>query len=343
MITASEVAKLVGVSVSTIGRAMADDPRISVETKARVRLAADQLGYVGNNPARIMRGGSSNLIGLMIPDVANDFYAAIAQAMSACFDREGFRLVLSLTNDDRDVEARHIREILGARSAGVILVPTPNPRRESRIMLSAVPHVQFLRRIPALGGSSFLIDDEAALRGATHRLIRLGHKRIAYIGGQATLSTGAARHAGFRAAMAEAGLRANTDFERLGPPTTAFGAAETAALLGASKPPTALLTGSVHITEGVVETMERLKISIPRDISVLGFGGAPWFKWWRGGLSAICPPVEDLATNCALWFLNHLRKKPDAMPVDHESVVNCTLIERATIAIAGGRNAVDRA
>ena len=342
MITASEVAKKVGVSVSTIGRAIADDPRISAETKARVRLAAEQLGYVGNNPARIMRGGSSNLIGLMIPDVANDFYAAIAQTMSACFDREGYRLVLSLTHDDRDVEARQIREILGARSAGLILVPTANPRRESRAMLSSVPHVQFLRHIASLGGSSFLIDDEAAIRGATLRLIRQGHRRIAYIGGQMGLSTGAARAAGFRAAMAEAGYPADAAFERLGPPTSAFGASEAATLLSSAKPPTALLTGSVHITEGVVETMERLKVNIPRDLSLLGFGGAPWFKWWRGGLSAVCPPVEDLATGCALWFLNNLRKKQENTAADHESIVNCSLVERATTAHLQERRPLDR-
>jgi len=114
MITAKDIAQQIGVSISTVGRAMADDPRISAETKAMVRRAAEKAGYAGNMPARVMRGGRSNLIGLIIPDVRNDFYAAIAQALSEICDSEGSRLVLSISGDDRDTEARQIRELVGA-------------------------------------------------------------------------------------------------------------------------------------------------------------------------------------------------------------------------------------
>lgn len=85
---------------------------------------ADRLGYVGSNPARIIRGASSKLVGLMIPDVANDFYGSVAQALSTCMDREGHNLVLALTEDDSEREARQIRELVGAHAAGIILVPT---------------------------------------------------------------------------------------------------------------------------------------------------------------------------------------------------------------------------
>src|SRR5258705_8134014 len=99
-ITARDVAKELGVSISTVGRAMADDPRISVATKARVREATSRLRYVQSMSARVMRGASSKLVALVVPNISNDFYSTIAQSLSTCCQRQGYRLVLSITGDN---------------------------------------------------------------------------------------------------------------------------------------------------------------------------------------------------------------------------------------------------
>lgn len=328
MITAREIAAKVGVSISTVGRALSDDPRISRETKDKVRRAADQAGYVGNMPARIVRGGASNLVGLILPDVRNDFYAAIAQALSETCDREGHRLVLSIAGDDRDVEARHIRELTGARAAGIIVVPTASPRKESVQMLRGMHHVQLLRRVPSIGGAWFGIDDQSALRGATHHLVDLGHQRIAYVGGRDTLSTGAARLSGFREALA--GLEGVEAMEEVGPPTADFGAAAIERLMARPDRPTAIVTGSVHITLGIVQAVEKLGIAVPADLSLVGFGDPQWCQWWRGGMTTIRPPVQELATTCGLWFLHQLRSRQAHAGVEHSATVTSTLILRAT-------------
>ena len=132
MVTARDVAGRLGIAISTVGRAMADDPRISADTKKRVRQTANEMGYVGNLPARMMRGESSKLIGLIIPDVRNDFYSSIAQALSESCDRHGYRLVLSISRDDCDVEHRHIRHLVAARASGIVIVPTVKPKRGKR-------------------------------------------------------------------------------------------------------------------------------------------------------------------------------------------------------------------
>ena len=332
MITARDVATELGISISTVGRAMADDPRISDETKARVRRSAERLGYAGNTAARIMRGGSSKLIGLMIPDVANDFYASIAQAMSDCLDRQGYRLVLSLTRDDRDVESRQIKELVGARATGIIIVPTSNPRRESRAMIASVPHVQFLRHLPIFGSSWFGIDDETGIRTATEHLIRLGHRRIAYVGGGRTLSTGSARVAGYRSALLAAGLTPPPELECLGPPVKAFGETSLHTLLALAEPPTALLTGSVHITEGVMAAADDLQLDVPARLAIVGFGGSPWFATWRGGLTAVVPPIHELATSCALWFLDQLSTKRTGETTAHTATSASTFVVRCSTA-----------
>lgn len=328
MITAKDVADALRISISTVGRAMADDPRISQKTRLRVQQAAARMGYVGNIPARIIRGGSSNLIGLILPDVRNDFYSAIAQALSACADSAGFRLVLSIANDDPQMEARHVRELVGARVAGIIVVPTARPLPESSSLLAQVPHVQLLRRVSSLGDAWFGIDDAAALRAATAHLLAQGHQHIAYIGGHETLSTGAARLSGFRSALKPAGIKAAKLLQRLGPPTVEFGQAATQSLLAAATRPTAIVTGSVHVTLGMIDFLERTAIAVPEEISIVGFGNPTWFAWWRGGLTTISPPIENLATSCGRWFLDRVRR---GSPLSsHAQVTPSTLVLRAS-------------
>ena len=329
VVTAREIAEELGIAISTVGRALADDRRISAETKARVRAAADKLGYVGNNPARIMRGGSSRLVGLLIPDVGNDFYGTVAQTLSTSMDRQSYGLMLSLTEDDPERELRQVRELIGARAAGIIMVPTAKPKRETMALLARIPHVQFLRRLAKLGGIWFGIDDNAALQAATNHLLANGHERIAYIGGNIELSTGAARVGGYRTALSAAKVATAGELERLGPPTAEFGLAAVKNLLELPLPPTAIVTGSVHITLGVIQFLEKAGVATPGRLSLIGFGGADWFNWWRGGLTSIQPPVRALSNNCALWFLDYLRAGGDA--AEHASTSASTLVIRSSV------------
>ncbi|WP_428391020.1 LacI family DNA-binding transcriptional regulator [Lichenicoccus sp.] len=330
-VTAQAVARHLGLSVSTIGRALADDPRISPATKTRVREAAESLGYVANEAARVMRGGSSKLVGLVLPDIRNDFYATIAQALSACCDREGYRLALCITEDDRELEARQVKELVAARVAGIIVVPTANPRREALAMLCSLPRVQLLRNLPALSADWFGIDDEHCMQAGTRHLLDLGHRRVAYIGGEPSLPTGAARVSGFRAAFRGAGVDPASAVEELGSTTVAFGAQAAARLLACGTPPTAIITGSVQVTLGVLETLHARKVAVPDQLSIVGFGDPSWFKWWREGLTTLQMPIEELATACGLWFLNRLRSKSVGQR-PHASITRASLVIRGTTA-----------
>ena len=334
MVTAKQVAEESGFSISTIGRALADDPRISAQTKAQIRRVADRLGYVENTPARMMRGGSSRLVGLMLPDVRNDFYAMIAESLSKCCDAEGYQLALSIA-DDRDTEARHLKELISARVAGIVIVPTPSPRREALSLLRNVPHVQLVRRLASSSSSWFGIDDEECVRVGTNHLLSLGHRRIAYLGGSVEFSTGDARVSGFRRAYAEAGIDLSSAIQELGPPTQEFGEQVIRRLVDSPNIPTGIITGSVQITQAVLETLHRLRVSVPGELSVVGFGDAPGFEWWGPGLTTLRMPIQELATTCGLWFLHQLKNQVrDKRP--HSSIVPGQLIVRGSTAPATG-------
>lgn len=318
MITIKDIAERLDLSVSTVGRALTNHPHISQETKERVRAVADELGYVANAAARVMRGGSSHLIGLLVPDIRSSFYSMIAHSLSKCFEREGFHLALSITDDDRDIECKQVRELVSARVAGVVTVPTASPRRETLAMMRAVPHVQLLRRVPALG-DWFGLDEERGMLDAANHLFSLGHRRVAFIG-DLIFPTGRIRYDGFRRAHAEAGVPLDEALVEFGPPEPQFAGDAIARLLAKRPAPTAVVLTTVLATLGVAERLAQMKIAVPDTLSVVGFGDGPWQKWWGPGLTTLRLPAEGLATGCGLWFINQLRHK--RTPPQGESFVS---------------------
>ncbi len=331
MITIKDIAQQLGFSPSTVGRALADHPRISRETKERVRATAEELGYVANRAARVMRGGSSHLIGLLVPDIQSTFYSMTAQMLSNCFEREGFHLALSLTGDDRDVEMQQMRELVSARVAGIVTILSAAPRRETLALLRMAPHVQLLRRIPALG-DWFGMDEERAIHNATTHLLELGHRRIGFVG-DLIFSTGISRYEGFCRAHSNFNLKVDEALVEFGPPNVRFGTEATSRLIAKLPAPTAIITTSVQITLGAAEQLLAMKIDVPGSLSFVGYGDGHWQQWWGPGLTTIRLPVEDLATGCGLWLLHSMRTGRSTSNKDpHIAISQSQLIVRSSTA-----------
>ena len=329
MVTIKDIAARLGVSASTVGRALADDPRISSAMKQKVQEVADEIGYVANRAARMMRGVSSNLVGLIVPDIRNSFYSTIAHALSKCLEQDGFQLTLSETDDDRAVELRHVRELVSANVVGMILVPSAKPLPETVRLLKAMPHIQLLREHAALGQQWFGIDDAKALALAVGHLLEQGHRRIGYVGPSVELPTGATRLKGYREALASAKAW-DAKLEVCGSPSaTDFGRDALRHLLALPKPPTALVLGAVQHTYSVLDECLSRGMRIPEELSVVGFGDEPGFRWWGPGLTTVGLPVSELATACGLWFLHQLRQRPTVLP-NYRSMSSPTLVVRAS-------------
>jgi DNA-binding LacI/PurR family transcriptional regulator len=332
MITMKDIADRLGLSISTVGRALADNPRISRETRELVQETADKLGYVANRAAQVMRGQSSNLVGLLVPDILSTFYSMVAQNLSKCFEAEGYHLALSITDDDSEKELAQVRELVSARVAGIALIPTATPKKETMALLNMVPHVQILRRVAALG-DWFGLDEERAIVTATHHLLNLGHRRIGYVG-DVTFSTGKTRYAAFSRAMSEAGVKVDMNLVEFGPPERQFGAEAIKRLIAKKSAPTAIVMSSVQITLGATEGLAAEKVSVPDSLSLIGYGDGPWQRWWGPGLTTLQLPVEDLATNCALWFLNSLRTgRSTSGREPHMSMSAISFVERGSTAV----------
>jgi len=340
-ITARHVASHANVAISTVGRALADDARISPQTKALVLKAAAELGYVRSLPARMMRGASSRLVGLVVPNIRNDFFAGIAEALSRCCESRDHRLALCVTEDDPDVEARQVRELIEARAAGIFFVPGATPRSRTIADLKAVPHVQILRHSARLNGPWFGIDDAGCIANAVQHLAALGHTRIAYIGGGDGLSTGAERLTGYRQACKRLRVSTQASLVETGGTGATFGAQAASRLLALKRPPTAIVCGATDLTLGVIAALQEANCRIPDDISLVSFGDPAWAPFCGPGLTAIRFSIDELATSCGHWFLDRLESAspPAAQPASQ--VVSALVVRGSTAPPAAAGRATD--
>jgi LacI family transcriptional regulator len=293
--TIKEIAAHLGISHTTVSRALNDHRQISAETKRLVRAAAETLGYVVNSSARLMRHHQNALIGLVIPDIRNDFYSTIARILAERCRAAGFQMVLANTQDDPIAERDQVQALIEARAAGIVITPSVTPLEKTGTLLRSVTTVQLVRRSAALPGDTIGMDDVAAMRAATAHLLGLGHRRIGYVGTRQDISAGEARLRGFLAAHAAVDLAPDKKAMILVQPWQSFGAEGVARLLSLSRAPTAIVIGSSELTIGGLGAIQAAGLSIPDDISVVGYGDPVWFNLLSPPLTAMRLPVEDMA------------------------------------------------
>ena len=308
-VTIKEIAARLGVSHSTVSRALNDHRSTSARTKTLVRDMADTLGYIANTPARAMRRAQSSMVGLIIPDIQNDFYATVAKVMAEHCGRENLQLVLAVTEDDPEIEFRHVRALREALAAGVVTTLSSSCRPDTLRLLNGTVHLQLLRMHPNCPSDFVGVDDRGGVYEATRHLIGLGHRRIAFIGGPKGVSTTSERYAGFRAALFEAGLPAERMLAEFGPPRPSFGRDATARVLADRPVWTGLVIASPQITIGAIEALDAARHRIPDDLSLVSYGDAPWFRLWRSPISAIDLPAGDVAATTASLLFRRIRDR----------------------------------
>ena len=316
--TIKDVAAALGVSHSTVSRALNDHSHISDDMKARVRRAAAELGYVVNAGARTLRQASSRLVGLIVPNVTNELFAVMIKVLAARCEHAGYQLVLCVTEDNPEAELRHVEMLRQSRATGLVVVPTPFVLPETARLMSAIPVVQFSRSHPNIAAPGVAIDGAQGVSGAVRHLVDLGHRRIAYIGLTIDLSTGEARAEGFRSAMMQRGLDIHPELFSHGLGTIEFGRATTMSMLRSKSPPTAIVYGSADLTLGGLEAIRREGAVVPRQLSVIGFGDPHWLKIFNPGVSTIGLALSESAEAAISMLLRQIEAREHGRATEAE-------------------------
>ena len=293
--TLRDVAKRAGLSVATVSRALSGYPYVEAETRARAVRAARELGYRPNMLARALRVQATKTIGLVIPDIRNDFYAESATVVQSALEERGYRLMLCISFGDPAHDRSYLRTLVEHRVDGIVHVPSsPTDPLELVAGGTRVPLVELLRHSPDGPFDAVVADDREGAAALTRHLLALGHRRIAMLTGPAAYSTTRARVAGYRDALRAAGLGGDDALVLYGAYTPASGYAQTREALALPARPTAFFASGSPLTSGMLRALAENGVRIPDDVSVVAYEDPEWYAAATPPLTCYALPLREM-------------------------------------------------
>ena len=288
-VTIKSIAKDLGISHMTVSRALSNHPNVLKETREAVLRRAEELGYVRSSAAAAMRGDDTRIVGLLLPNITNEFYARYANALALECDRRALHLIIHLTDDDLRRETEALRRLREVQARNVVMVPAPGAPDPA--LPADMRTIQLIRR--RTEAEAVLVEDAEALTGAVKQLAKAGHRRIGYVGADPALSSGRDRLAAYRAGLAAAGQQPDPELEVTGPPTLDLGREGAARLYGSGA--TALVCGGFEVAGGALTVW----LESGAGTGFVGYGDAASYPWIRDGVASVSIPVEALAERTA--------------------------------------------
>ncbi|MFC5651022.1 LacI family DNA-binding transcriptional regulator [Paenibacillus solisilvae] len=330
--TIKDVAARAGVSIATVSRVMNNRDRVHTATKEKVHRAIEELGFAPSTIARSMVMNETRNIGLLLPFLKNEFWATLAESIEARLWENGYTVTIGMADSRSYAKMKAaVQSMIERKADGIILCSSPADPREladftKLVVESAVPAVTFEFDLPGL--PSVKSDHIQGSSAAVNHLIRLGHTRIAHIGGP-LVSIG--RELGYREAHLLQGLPVDENLIRRGEPFFEFGQAAIIDLLEQEAPFTAVFCANDLIALGAVQELQRREFRIPKDISIIGYDNIKAAVLIKPNLTTIAQPVSDMSASLVDTLLKEKNDKP-ARRLPPKLLFELELIVRETTA-----------
>jgi LacI family transcriptional regulator len=294
-VTLLDVAAAAGVSKSTVSRILDERlPRSESATAQRVRQVAAELGYVRDPSAASLRRGKTMTIGVVVPRLTDTVMAMLYEALAHAGQRSGHFTIVATTGDEPDAERTAVQALLQRRVDGVVLSTARlGDDFPSQLAARGVPCVLALRT----DGHSLASVGDDRLGGyqATRHLLDLGHRRIGLIAGPGYASSARGRVEGYRQAMAEAGVEVTPSWVVESTFGIDSGADTARALMSLDPRPTAIFAVNDNTAIGALSAFENLGLSVPKDVSLVGYNDIPIVSRLPTPLTSVRVPFDQIA------------------------------------------------
>ena len=332
MVRLKDIAQRIGVSIMTVSKALRDEPDVSAATRARIKQLAQQMGYVPDSTAQGLRTRTTKLFGVVIPSITNPIFARVFFAIEERAHELGYDLLLAHTQNQPEREEFCIRRFLSRRVDGLFISPVyrmdPEARIYQELLTRQTPAV--LLGPPAPFCKTFVsveIEELVASYTITQHLLKLGHKRIAYLTGPPATPWAQERLEGYRRALREAGLEVDDRLIFQAGSTIEDGAKAAKQMLNESCNATAVQAVNDLVAVGCAETLLAQGLRIPEDISVAGFGNVMVAEHFRVPMTTIRQPKYRLGVAAVEAMMQLLKgQRPEIKRLTAE------LIERKSTA-----------
>lgn len=326
--TIKRVADRAGVSIATVSRASADPGAVSEELLRRVQEAARALNYRPSRAARLLRGATSQTVGVVIPDLENPFFTAVVRGIDSVLQAAGYTLLLGNSDEDGERE-RNVLETLRADGvAGIIFVPINAARGAYRDVLAPPLHTVAVDRSPVNVRPDLVTVDnvEGTRRGVAH-LIALGHREVALLGGPLRHSTATQRERGYEQALRDAGLPGRPELIHRADFREGGGYTGMKTLLALPNRPTAVFVANNLMTLGAFRALHEAGVRIPEELALVGFDDMPWATSLNPPLTAVSQPSQEIGSAAADLLLDRIARPDRAI---RHLILETTLVVRAS-------------
>jgi LacI family transcriptional regulator len=304
MPTLSDVAKLAGVGVMSVSRVVNGTRRVSPEVERRVRQALDRIGYIPNEAARILKGNRSSVIGLIVPDLADPFFAELGHAVQQTAWHAGYMTLMASSDHRADLETSETGLMVQRRVAGLLAVPVGNRNRHfADAQSNGVPVIAIDRPIHNVPADTLTVDNFAASRRSTAHLVEHGHRHILCVADTERIYTKLQRVAGYKRAMRDAKLTARVCL--LGPGASTITEHLDRELSGRQRA-TAIFAESNLVAVAVLHELRRRGLRLAKDIALVCFDDFSAASLVTPPITVIQQPVAELGRKAAELLLMRL-------------------------------------
>jgi DNA-binding LacI/PurR family transcriptional regulator len=337
-VTMQDIATAAGVSQSTVSRVLNDTPTsvpIAAETRERVQEVAQRLGYRPNPLARGLRGARTMLLGVIVREITDPFFAMAIEALSTEALARGYNVVLGSAHSKAD-EAIALKAVLETRHCDAILLlgdMRDEPKFLEDLRASQTPVIALWHGTELDGVPTVNIDNRAGMMAGLDHLTDLGHRHIAFIGGR-PLGDIRERRTAYLEYLEAKGLAAPEGYVQEVTNDLAGGDAALRALMGLETPPTAVLCSTDHLAIGVLHAAAELGIEVPGQLSVIGFDDIPMASYTVPSLTTIHMPVDEMTAIAARLAMDEAETDADGGVANF--VVAPTLVVRKSTAETAG-------
>lgn len=304
-VTRADVARAAGVSTAVVSYVLNDGPRpVAAETRRRVLDAIEATGYRPDGIARALASGATHTLGLVLPDIANPFFAALAHALEDEASRHGLVFFLGDSAEQRARQHELIESFVGRRVDGLVIVGVDEELDLSPARRAGLPVVVLDRILGEPDVGAVGIDNRAAAALATEHLLHHGRRRIGLVTGPEDLPTAAARADGWREALTAAGLTPAEDLTRHSRFDRHGGYRAGRSLLGVKTPPDAVFVASEQQAFGLLRAAHEAGVSIPDDVAVVAVDGTEAAEYSVPSLTTVTQRFDELAAR-AIELIQH--------------------------------------